>query len=104
MLVLTEAKERRMLYLFGLALAGGLGVAIAAFAGGLGQGRAIAAALEGTARQPEAGGRLMTVLILGLAFIESLTIYAFVVGLLLLSRLPATQQVLEVLRQGLRGG
>jgi F-type H+-transporting ATPase subunit c len=86
-----------MLYLFGLALAGGLGVAIAAVGGGLAQGRAIAAALEGTARQPEAGGRLMTVLILGLAFIESLTIYAFVLGILLLGRLPATQDVLKVL-------
>ncbi len=86
-----------MLYLFGLALAGGLGVAIAAVGGGLGQGRAIAAALEGTARQPEAGGRLMTVLILGLAFIESLTIYAFVLGILLLGRLPATQDVLKAL-------
>jgi F-type H+-transporting ATPase subunit c len=89
-----------MLYLFGLALAGGLGVAIAAFGGGLGQGRAIAAALEGTARQPEAGGRLMTVLILGLAFIESLTIYAFVLGLLLLGRLPATQDIINVMRGG----
>ena len=89
-----------MLYLFGLALAGGLGVAIAAFGGGLGQGRAIAAALEGTARQPEAGGRLMTVLILGLAFIESLTIYAFVLGLLLLGRLPAAQDIINVMRGG----
>ena len=65
-----------MLYLFGLALGVGFGVAVAAFGCGLGQGRAVAAALEGTARQPEAGGRLMVLMILGLAFIESLTIYA----------------------------
>jgi F-type H+-transporting ATPase subunit c len=63
-----------MLYLFGLVLATGFAVAIAAFAGALGQGRAIVAALEGTARQPEASSNLRTLLIIGLAFIESLTI------------------------------
>jgi F-type H+-transporting ATPase subunit c len=86
-----------MLYLFGMVLAAGFGVAIAALAGGLGQGRAIAAALEATARQPEAGGRLFTLMLLGLAFIESLTIYAFLIGLLLLFRLPPTADVLKVL-------
>jgi len=86
-----------MLYLFGLALAAGLAVALAAFGGGLGQGRAIAAAMEATARQPEAGGRLFTLLILGLAFIESLTIYALVISFLLLARLPAVADVMKAL-------
>ena len=86
-----------MLYLFGLALATGLAVAIAAFAGSLGQGRAIAAAMEATARQPEAGGRLFTFLILGLAFIESLTIYALVISFQLWSKLPSVEQILTVL-------
>ena len=86
-----------MLYLFGLALATGLAVALAAFGGGLGQGRAIAAAMEATARQPEAGGRLFTLLILGLAFIESLTIYALVISFLLLARLPAVADVMKAL-------
>lgn len=87
-----------MLYLFGLVMAAGFSLAIAAFAGGLGQGRAIAAAMEGIARQPEAGGRLFMTLIVGLAFIESLTIYALVIGFLLLGRLPATSDVISVLR------
>jgi F-type H+-transporting ATPase subunit c len=86
-----------MLYLFGLALATGLAVAIAAFAGSLGQGRAIAAAMEATARQPEAGGRLFTLLILGLAFIESLTIYALVISFVLSGKLPGVEETMKVL-------
>jgi F-type H+-transporting ATPase subunit c len=84
-----------MLYLFGLALAAGGTVAIAAFAGSLSQGRAIAAALEATARQPEAGGRLFTFLILGLALIESLTIYALVISFLLSAKLPPATEILK---------
>ncbi len=87
-----------MLYLFGLALASGFGVAFAAFGCGLGQGRAVAAALEGAARQPEAAGRLTTLMILGLAFIESLTLYAFVLGLILSTKLgPYTPDVVRTL-------
>ncbi len=86
-----------MLYLFGLALATGLAIALAAFAGSLGQGRAIAAAMEATARQPEAGGRLFTFLILGLAFIESLTIYALVISFIMVFKLPGVKEILDVL-------
>jgi len=89
-----------MLYLFGLALATGLAVAIAALGGSLGQGRAVAAALEATARQPEAGGRLFTLMILGLAFIESLTIYALVISFMLSGKLPAAADVLERIAGG----
>lgn len=89
-----------MLYLFGLVLAAGFGVAIPAFAGGLGQARAIAAAMEGSARQPEVAGRLLIFLILGLAFIESLTIYAFVIALQLLGKLPETAAVVKGLGAG----
>ena len=87
-----------MLYLFGLVIATGFAVAVAAFAGALGQGRAIAAALEGTARQPEASGNIRTLLIIGLAFIESLTIYVLVIAFLLLPKLPETQKILDLLR------
>jgi len=86
-----------MLYLFGLALATGLAVSIAAFAGSFGQARAISAALEATARQPEAGGRLFTLMILGLAFIESLTIYALVISFVLSGKLPAAEEVLKAI-------
>jgi len=89
-----------MLYLFGLALGVGFGVSLAAFGCGLAQGRAVSSALEGTARQPEAAGRLMVLMILGLAFIESLTIYALIFGFQLSSRLPDSQAVLSLLSGG----
>jgi len=87
-----------MLYFFALAVATGFGVALAAFGGALGQGRAVAAALEGLARQPEAGPRLLTLLIIGLAFVESLTIYALVISLLLWLKLPAPAVILPLLK------
>jgi F-type H+-transporting ATPase subunit c len=93
-------KETHMLYLFGLALVTGFVVAVAAVAGSFSQARAISAALEATARQPEAAGRLFTFLILGLAFIESLTIYALVISLLLSFKLPLPEAVLEKLAGG----
>jgi F-type H+-transporting ATPase subunit c len=86
-----------MLYLFALGLSTGFAVAVAAVAGALGQARAIAAGLEGIARQPEAAGRIQTLLIIGLAFIESLTIYALFMGLMLLRKLPVTEEVVRQL-------
>ena len=65
-------------------LAVALGLAIAAFGCAIGQGIGLKAACEGTARNPEAGGKLMVTLILGLAFIESLAIYALVVSMIIL--------------------
>jgi F-type H+-transporting ATPase subunit c len=62
---------------------------IAAAGCGLGQGRAAAAALDGIARNPTASDKLFTPMILGLALIESLAIYALVVAILLLGKIPA---------------
>lgn len=78
-----------MLYLGMLALAVGLGLPIAVIGAGLGQGRAAAAALEGIARQPEAAGRIQTAMIIALALIESLVIYALLMFFLLQGKLPA---------------
>ncbi len=86
-----------MLYFFGLVLAYGFAVPIAALAGGIGQGRAVAAALDAQARQPEAAGRLLVLLVLGLAFIESLTLYALVIALLAMGRLPDTEVMLKAI-------
>jgi len=66
-----------------IALAAGLGIGLAAFGGALGQGRAAASALEGIARNPGAAGKIMTPMIIGLALIESLVIYAFVITIML---------------------
>ena len=65
-----------------------IGMAIAAAGCGIGQGLGLKAACEGTARNPEAAGKIQVMLILGLAFVESLAIYALVVNLLLLFANP----------------
>ena len=66
-------------------IAGGFGIAIAAFGGAFGQGKAAAAALEGIARNPGSRGDVFVPFILALALIESLVIYAFVVSLILVT-------------------
>ena len=54
-------------------------IAIAAFGGSIGMGLSISRAVEGIARNPEASGKIMTTMILGLALIESLAIYTLVI-------------------------
>ena len=71
-----------------IALATALGMGIAAFGCGIGQGLGLKAACEGTARNPEASGKITVTLLLGMAFIESLAIYALVVNLILLFANP----------------
>jgi len=57
----------------------GVGMAIAAGLCGLGQGRATASATEALARNPGARAGIMTLLVLGLAFMESLTLFTLVI-------------------------
>jgi F-type H+-transporting ATPase subunit c len=70
-----------------IAIAAGLGIALAAFGGALGQARAAATALEGIARNPGAADKLFTPMILGLALIESLVIYALIIAFLLVGKI-----------------
>ena len=65
-------------------IAAGLGMAIAAGLCGLGQGRAVASAVDAMARQPGNTNRIQTAMILGLAFIESLVLFVFVIAVILL--------------------
>ena len=65
-------------------IAAGIGMAIAAGLCGLGQGRAVASAVDAIARQPGAAARIQTAMIIGLALIESLAIYTLVIALILL--------------------
>lgn len=62
------------------ALAAGLCMGLAVLGGGLAQGRAAAAALEGVSRNPGAAARLQTFMIIGLALIESLVLFALLVS------------------------
>ncbi|OGQ73565.1 MAG: hypothetical protein A3G94_06130 [Deltaproteobacteria bacterium RIFCSPLOWO2_12_FULL_60_16] len=66
-----------------LALAAGLAIAIGAFGAALGQGRLAAAAMESIGRNPNAAARIQLPMILGLAFIEALALYAFVIAFFL---------------------
>lgn len=59
----------------------GIGIGIAALGTGIGQGLGLAKACEGVARNPGASGKITTTLIIGLAMIESLCIYALLVSL-----------------------
>lgn len=60
-------------------IAAGIGFALAAGLAALGQSRVAAAACEGIARNPGAGARIQTAMILGLAFIETLVIFTLVI-------------------------
>jgi len=63
-------------------------VTIGSITPALSEGRAIVAAMEGIARQPEAAGSLSRTLFVGLAMIETMAIYCLVVALLLLFANP----------------
>ena len=84
-------------YASALALAVGLGLPIAVMFAALAQGKAAAAAVESTARQPEASGAIRGALILLLALIESLVIYVLLAFLLLMGRLPSVVEYLDKL-------
>ncbi len=70
-----------------LALAAAFTITIAAVGGALAQGRTAQSALEGIARNPEAAGKIMTPMIIALALIESLVIYALVIAFLLQAKI-----------------
>ena len=67
------------------ALAAGLGFGIAAGLGGIGQGKIGASAVEGAARNPGAAGTVQTMMIIGLALIESLVLFALVIVFVVLN-------------------
>ena len=69
----------------GLAIPFGLG--IAAFGSALALGRAVAAAMEATGRQPEASTKILINMATGCAFIEAVTIYVLVFAFVLAGKL-----------------
>lgn len=66
-----------------IALGAGIAIGVAAIGPGLGQGRAVAAAMESIGRNPNAADKVFTPLVLGLAFMEALAIYGLLIGFLL---------------------
>ncbi|MEJ2200066.1 MAG: ATP synthase F0 subunit C [Desulfuromonadaceae bacterium] len=77
-------------------LAAGIGMGLGSFGTGIGQGLAIKSAVEGVARNPGASGKILTTMMIGLAMIESLAIYVFVVAMIILYANPLTEKVLEL--------
>ncbi len=71
-------------------IAAALAVCFGAIGPALAEGRAVAAAMDAIARQPEAAGSLSRTLFVGLAMIETMAIYCLVVALLLLFANPFT--------------
>ncbi len=70
-----------------LAYGAALAIAVAAAGGAIGQSLAIKSALEGIGRNPSAAGKITTPMIIGLAMIESLVIYALVIALMLVLKI-----------------
>lgn len=65
------------------ALGAALAIALPALGGAFGQGRASAAALESIGRNPNAADKVFVPMLLGLALIESLVIYGFIIAIIL---------------------
>jgi len=80
-----------------LGLAAGLGIGLAAFGGAIGQGRAVGSAMEGLARNPGAYDEVFTPFIIGIALVESLVIYAFVVSLLIVFSIPGAEDAVRLI-------
>ncbi len=77
-------------------MAAGIGMGLGSFGTGIGQGLAIKSAVEGVARNPGASGKILTTMMIGLAMVESLAIYVFVVAMIILFANPFTGQVLQL--------
>jgi F-type H+-transporting ATPase subunit c len=70
-----------------IAVAANIGIGIAAFGSAIGQGRMVASAMESIGRNPNSAGQIFTPMIIGLAFIEALTLYALVIAFFLQAKI-----------------
>lgn len=85
----AAASTNSKVYYYAFAALGcGLAIGLAAFGASIGQGIGLSKACEGVARNPGVSGKITTTLIIGLAMIESLAIYALVVVLIILFMNP----------------
>ena len=67
----------------GKAIAAAIAIGLAGLGGAIAMGLAIAKAMEGISRQPEAAGSIRSTMMLGLVFVETVVIYALIVSILL---------------------
>ena len=71
--------EKGLLY-----LGAGLAIGLAGLGAGIGMGYAVKGTQEGVARNPNAGGRLQTLMFIGLAFIETIALYGLLIAFILI--------------------
>jgi F-type H+-transporting ATPase subunit c len=64
-------------------LSSGIAIGIAAMGAGLGMGFMVGKGLEALGRQPEAAGSIQRLMVMGIAFIEALALYALVIAFFL---------------------
>ncbi|MFZ2446898.1 MAG: ATP synthase F0 subunit C [Syntrophobacteraceae bacterium] len=88
-----DAKSAAVQFYIYSAIAAGLAIAIAAHGCGIGQGMAVRGAVEGIARNPDTSGKVTVTMLIGLAMIESLAIYALVVSLILIYANPISGSI-----------
>lgn len=69
-------------------VAAALAMGLGSFGTGIGMGNAVKGAVDGVSRNPDAFGRVLTTMMIGLAMIESLAIYALIVALVLIFANP----------------
>jgi F-type H+-transporting ATPase subunit c len=80
-----------------IALASALGIGVGVLGPALAQGMALLGTTSGIARNPEAAGAIRLCMLIGLAIMESLAIYALVVALLLLYAFPYSEQLQKLI-------
>jgi F-type H+-transporting ATPase subunit c len=95
--VAPEIGAAAMKFFAATVTAAGFGIGIAALGTGIGQGMAIKGAVEGTARNPEASGKITVNMLIGLAMVESLCIYALVVALILVYAYPMAKPIAKLI-------
>lgn len=74
-------------------------MALGAIPVSLSQAQAIKAAVEGVSRNPAASGKVLTTMLIGVAMIESLAIYVFVISMIILLANPFTLYVIGAAAQ-----
>lgn len=89
----ASTAENRGKLLIVSAFSAALAIGVAAFGAAIGQGNALAKALEAIGRNPESQSKIFPTLVLGLAFIESLALYALLIALALVFFNPLIQKL-----------
>jgi F-type H+-transporting ATPase subunit c len=80
-----------------IAFAAALAIGLGTLATAIGQGLSVVSALTGIARNPETAGVIRVNMIIGLALIESLCIYALVVALILIYAIPYSEAIIKII-------